>query len=62
MFILVDRVQMWSRWYRRDVGLLECIQRWATKMIQRMEHLFYEDRLRELRLFSLEKGRSMMTS
>ena len=29
--------------YRRDVDLLECIQRRATKMIQGMEHLSYKD-------------------
>ena len=49
-------IQMWSPQYRRDVDLLECIQRRATKMIQGMEHLSYEDRLRVLGLFSLEKA------
>ena len=39
------------------MDLLECIQRRATEMIQRMEHLSYEDRLRQLGLFSLEKRR-----
>ena len=48
-------VQMWSPQYRRDMDLLERIQKRATKMIQGMEHLSPEDRLRELRLFSLEK-------
>jgi len=50
-------VQMWGPHYRRDMELLGHIHRRATKMIQGMEHLSCEDRLRELGLFSLERRR-----
>jgi len=36
--------------FRRDVNLLDCVQRRATKMDQGMEHLSYKDRLKELEL------------
>jgi len=48
---------MWRPQYKRDTDLLECVQRRAIKMIQGMEYLYYENRMRELGLFSLEKRR-----
>ncbi|GAB0180751.1 mitochondrial enolase superfamily member 1 [Grus japonensis] len=50
-------IQLWGPQYRRDMELLERVQRRAMKMTRGLEHLSYADRLRELGLSSLEKRR-----
>jgi len=53
--LLRPHLEYWGSQYRKDVELLKWVQRRSTKMIKGLEYLSYEERLKELCLFSLEK-------
>ena len=50
-------LQFWSPHFRKDVEALERVQRRFTRMLPGMESRSYEERLRVLGLFSLERRR-----
>jgi hypothetical protein len=50
-------VQVWSPYLKREIKLLEKVQRQFTRLFPPLKELHYEERLKQLKLFSLERRR-----
>ena len=51
-------VQFWNPHYRKDIVMVEKVQRRATTLIPELSYLSYESRLKELKLTTLEERRT----
>ena len=51
-------VHAWSPYLKRDITLLENVQRRATRLVRRLKNKDYETRLKELKLTKLEDRRT----
>ena len=50
-------VQAWSPHLKKDIAVLEKVQRRATKLIPSIRHMSYPERLQATKLYSLEQRR-----